>query len=427
MQQRAGLEPLGVEVELLGDAGHQPLLVGGVVDREAGPEAELVDLLAQDPHAGGVERRDPHDPGPLADQLLDPLLHLGGGLVGEGDRQDRARVGLALGDQPRDPPGQHPGLARPGAGDDQQRRALVDDRGALRLVEPLEQLLAGRAAAPLLGRRGEVLEPGQGFGRHVLPSLCGGTDGRSGPGVTAGRGGCGRGRRPAASAYASGLRPAAGDQAEPLGLLSDQIRSAASSSERSARSSPVARRSATSSRMLAARRSEIASCWAAHAGSVAPASRSAAMIGTVRGSTRRHRRGVGAELGLGGRRLPHGPDVVALLGRHRCRPLGQLHVVDGEQQLRLAARRWRRRCRARRRPGRATAWTDVRGVPALGEQLPGRSEDRQPGALGGRPRREAVVAARSLDRLRHGSYVIHPKHFRTNIGARHVGRPADRS
>ena len=56
-------------------------------------------------------------------------------------------MGVALGDQPGDPAGQHPGLARAGAGHDEQRRALVDDGLALGLVEPLEQLLAGRPAA----------------------------------------------------------------------------------------------------------------------------------------------------------------------------------------------------------------------------------------------------------------------------------------
>ncbi len=96
VQDGAGLEALGVEVEVLADQGHQPLLVGGVVDREVRLVAELVDLLAQDPHAGRVEGRDPHDPGPLADQLLDALLHLGRGLVGEGDREDRAGVRAAL-------------------------------------------------------------------------------------------------------------------------------------------------------------------------------------------------------------------------------------------------------------------------------------------------------------------------------------------
>ena len=122
VEDRAGLVALGVEVEVLEHQRHQPLGVSGVVDREAGLEAELVDLLAEDPHAGRVEGAHPHDPSAPADQRLDALLHLGRGLVGEGDRQDRARVGLALGDQPGDPPGQHAGLARARAGHHEQRR-----------------------------------------------------------------------------------------------------------------------------------------------------------------------------------------------------------------------------------------------------------------------------------------------------------------
>ena len=174
VQDGARLVALGVEVEVLEDERHQPLGVGGVVDREARLEAQLVDLLAQDPHAGRVEGADPHDPRALADQRLDALLHLGGGLVGEGDRQDRARVRLAHGDQPGDPPGEHPGLARPGAGHHEQRGAVVHDRRALRLVEPLEQLVLGRLVTLLgrpLGDTG-VLELGdrQGLG-HDGPTL----------------------------------------------------------------------------------------------------------------------------------------------------------------------------------------------------------------------------------------------------------------
>ena len=161
VQDGARLEALRVEVEVAADQRHQPLGVGGVVDREVRLVAELVDLLAQDPHARGVERRDPHDPGALADQLLDPLLHLGGGLVGEGDRQDRAGVGLALGDQPGDPAGQHAGLARAGAGHDEQRRPGVHDGRALGFVEAVEQLVGGGTApgGAGLGRR-DVLEAG---------------------------------------------------------------------------------------------------------------------------------------------------------------------------------------------------------------------------------------------------------------------------
>ena len=180
VQHRVGLVALGVQVEVLADQRHQALLVGGVVDGEVRLVAELVDLLAQDPHARGVEGRDPHDPGALADEVLDPLLHLRRGLVGERDREDRPRVRLALGDQPGDPPGEHPGLARPGAGDDQQRRALVDDGGALGLVETLEELVAGGAAARGAGllARADVVEAGDREGHaHVRPTLRGGADG----------------------------------------------------------------------------------------------------------------------------------------------------------------------------------------------------------------------------------------------------------
>ena len=180
VQHRVGLVALRVEVEVLADQRHQALLVGGVVDREVGLVAELVDLLAQDPHAGGVERRDPHDPGALADERLDPLLHLGRGLVRERDREDRAGVRLALGDQPGDPPGQHPGLARTRAGDDQQRRALVDDGGALGLVEALEELVAGGAAARGAGLLARVESSRPGIGKGMLmsaPTLRGGADG----------------------------------------------------------------------------------------------------------------------------------------------------------------------------------------------------------------------------------------------------------
>ena len=187
VEHLAGLVVARVQVEVAEDQLHQPLLVLGVVDREVGLQADFVDLLAEDPHAGAVERGDPHDPGTLADQGLDALLHLGGGLVGEGDRQNAAGVGPALGDQPRDPPGQHPGLARPRARDDQEGRPLVLHGRLLRLVEPVEELLGARATpfrTRLVGRlrRGEGLEARDGGNRglvrrtHAASSLGAGTD-----------------------------------------------------------------------------------------------------------------------------------------------------------------------------------------------------------------------------------------------------------
>ena len=189
VQDGTGLVLLRVELESLEDQRHQSLGVGRVVDREVGlvadsTEVEGADLLAQDPHARGVERRDPHDPGALADEVLDALLHLGSGLVGEGDRQDRTGVGLALGDQPRDAPGQHPRLAGAGAGHDQQGGAGVHHGGPLRLVEALEQLVGARPAtsgAGLFDGR-DVLEAGDQVGTtHVPTSLRAGTDSPGSP------------------------------------------------------------------------------------------------------------------------------------------------------------------------------------------------------------------------------------------------------
>ena len=77
-------------------------------------------LGAQDPHARRVERGHPHEPGPVADQRGDPLLHLAGRLVGERDRDDLVGTHVAGGKQIGDPVGQHPGLTRPGTGHDQQ-------------------------------------------------------------------------------------------------------------------------------------------------------------------------------------------------------------------------------------------------------------------------------------------------------------------
>ena len=137
--ERARVEALGIEVELPDHEGHQPLRVGRVVDREGAGVPQPLGLGPQDPHAGGVERRDPHHPGAVADQGRHPLLHLSGRLVGEGDREDLARLHVARRQQIADPVGEHAGLAGAGPGDDQQGRALVHHGRALLRVESLEQ------------------------------------------------------------------------------------------------------------------------------------------------------------------------------------------------------------------------------------------------------------------------------------------------
>ena len=79
-----------------------------------------------------------------ADERGDPLLHLARGLVGEGDREEPERRDAALGDEVRDPVGEHPGLARPGAGDDEQRAVGRGDRLALDRVQAREQIVCRR-------------------------------------------------------------------------------------------------------------------------------------------------------------------------------------------------------------------------------------------------------------------------------------------
>jgi len=137
--ERARRVALGVEVELPADQRHEPLGVGLVVDGEAAGEPQPLRLPAQDAHTGAVEGHHPHRLRARADEPLDALLHLPGGLVGERDREDLARVHVTLGEQVGDAVGEHPRLAGPGTGDDEQRRALVEHGLALLRVESVEE------------------------------------------------------------------------------------------------------------------------------------------------------------------------------------------------------------------------------------------------------------------------------------------------
>ena len=118
----SGAELLGVEVQVAHDHAEQPARVVRIVDREIGVHpGQQRRLGAQDSHAGGVKSADPHPQRARTDQIDHSFAHLGGGFVGEGDREYLAGTDVALGEQVRDPAGEHRGLARPGAGDDQQR------------------------------------------------------------------------------------------------------------------------------------------------------------------------------------------------------------------------------------------------------------------------------------------------------------------
>ena len=153
----AGRKALGVDVQLLEAALDHPQRVGLVVDREGALVAEPLGVGAEDPRAGRVEGHHPHQPRHAADQLLDPLAHLAGGLVGERDREDLGRLRLPGGQQVGDSVGEHARLAGAGAGEDQERPLAVRDRLALRRVQLREQALdlaRARFGRPQLGLGG---------------------------------------------------------------------------------------------------------------------------------------------------------------------------------------------------------------------------------------------------------------------------------
>ena len=141
-------EALGVEVEVADHVPGQAHGVGLVVDRELAGVAEAVGVGPQDPHARRVERAHPHRAGDRADERGDALAHLLGRLVGERDGEDPRGV-HALVHEVGDAVREHPRLARPGAGDDEQRPAAVDDGVELVRVQAVRRRIGeggGRVA-----------------------------------------------------------------------------------------------------------------------------------------------------------------------------------------------------------------------------------------------------------------------------------------
>ena len=88
-------------------------------------------LGAQDAYARGVEGADPHHAARPPTSAATRSFISPAALLVKVIARICAGVHVARGEQVGDPVGQHPGLARTGAGDDQQRRALVDDGGPL--------------------------------------------------------------------------------------------------------------------------------------------------------------------------------------------------------------------------------------------------------------------------------------------------------
>jgi hypothetical protein len=103
-------------------------------------------MAAQHLRADRVEGAEPgHALDRIADEAADALLHLARGLVGEGDGEDLAGIGLARPQQMGEARGERRGLAGAGAGED-EHRAFGGEHG----------LALGRVQAPQIGALASV-------------------------------------------------------------------------------------------------------------------------------------------------------------------------------------------------------------------------------------------------------------------------------
>ena len=147
-------ELLRVEVEVPHAHLDEAPGIGVVVDREGRAVSEHRGVASQHPNARAVEGGHPHPAShPAADEVLDPLLHLVGGLVGERDRQDLVRGHAPVTDEMGDAVGEHPGLARTGTGDDEHGTVGGRDGLALNGIEVGEQRRFGHGRRSIRGGR----------------------------------------------------------------------------------------------------------------------------------------------------------------------------------------------------------------------------------------------------------------------------------
>ena len=157
--QRRGAQQLG-EPGVEGADLHRPRFLQQALLQRRQPGSERLGLglrqapLAQREHAARVVAM-----GELMQPLVQAGAHLASRLAGEGDRDDVLRPG-AVQQRAQDARHQHPGLARAGAG--------LDDDAACRIAGQRVEALAGdRRAVEGVGGRGAVEGAGCDVGRHV--------------------------------------------------------------------------------------------------------------------------------------------------------------------------------------------------------------------------------------------------------------------
>lgn len=153
-RELASRPALLVDVGGLDHLLHQADLVIHIEDREIRFQADELRVTAQDFGADRVERAEPgHAFRHGAQQSPDPFLHLTGGLVGEGHRENVGRPGAPGGDEMGDARGEHARLAGTGAGKHEQRPVERLDRLALLGVQAGE--IGGIAHHGGAGTRGQ--------------------------------------------------------------------------------------------------------------------------------------------------------------------------------------------------------------------------------------------------------------------------------
>ena len=167
-QPRSGEPALG---HLGRDVGqgvtHEIAGVLAVENAESRGVADLFGVAPQDPVAGRVEGAAVDPRGVALEQLPDPIEHLAGRLVGEGQQQDLPGRDAVL-DEPAGAVDQGPGLAGAGAGEHQHGSAGVHDRRVLLLVEIV------RRSRPGVGRCSSVRSAGRmsiAHGRATWPRV----------------------------------------------------------------------------------------------------------------------------------------------------------------------------------------------------------------------------------------------------------------
>ena len=128
-----------IEAETLQQTADDAQLILRIDDLKTFRQPGLAPVNSQQPVRQAVECADPEVAGRETQQILDPMAHFPGGLVGKGDREEMLGHDVLDADQPGDPVHEHAGLAASGAGEHQHRPP--DGRGyrlSLRVIQRID-------------------------------------------------------------------------------------------------------------------------------------------------------------------------------------------------------------------------------------------------------------------------------------------------